>query len=263
MPTTNRDGVRLHWQIEKDGNGLPLLLLNSIGTDLHLWDAVVPHLAGRAVLRMDTRGHGRSDAPAGDYSLGMLADDVMAVLESSGIDQVAIAGVSLGGMIAMQVALDHPECVGALVPVCTSASMDRAAWIARVDMVRSGGTAAIVDLAMGRFLSPDFIEAHPAVAAKIASGLHDMADDGYAGCAAAIRDMDLLRRLPDLEMPTLVIAGDRDASTPFDGHGSRIAQAIAGSRTVHLEAAHLAPVEAPVSLASAISTFLETADGRG
>jgi 3-oxoadipate enol-lactonase/4-carboxymuconolactone decarboxylase len=217
----------------------------------------MPHLAKFRVVRMDTRGHGRSDAPGGDYDLVMLADDAIAVLDEAGIDRAAVAGVSLGGMIAMEMALNHPRRLDALIPICTSATMDRTAWASRVEAVRSGGTQAILELAMGRFLSPEFRESQPDIAAYVADGLGGMADQGYAGCAAAIRDMDIHARLGSLAVPTLVVAGDRDTSTPFAGHGEHIVAAIADAQLVILRAAHLAPLEAPAELAAAITHFID------
>src|SRR5262249_45340831 len=149
------------------------------------------YLAGFSVVRIDTRGHGHSDAPEGDYSLEMLAKDVLAILDEAGLERVAIAGVSLGGMIAMELALDHPGRVAVLLPICTSATMDSSAWATRVDTVRTGGTEAILDLAMSRFLSPSFTQSEPEIAIQVADGLWRMSDAGYAGCAAAIRDMDI------------------------------------------------------------------------
>ncbi|WBQ17621.1 3-oxoadipate enol-lactonase [Sphingobium yanoikuyae] len=262
MPTTVRDGIRLHWESDGDRAGCPLLLLNSIGTDLHLWDRVMPSLAGLHVLRMDTRGHGRSDAPSGDYSLESLADDVISVLDDAGISRAAIAGVSLGGMIAMEVALAHADRVSALIPICTSATMDQGSWAARVNVVREQGTGAILDLAMGRFLSPGFRESDPDASARIAEGLRLMAPEGYAGCAAAIRDMDVYWQLESIHVPTLVVAGDLDTSTPFTGHGEHIVEAVDGAQVVHLDAAHLAPLEAPEALAHAITSFLDALSRR-
>jgi len=259
MAMTMREGIRLHWEAAGNVEGAPLLLLNSIGTNLHLWDRVMPFLADFHVVRMDTRGHGDSDAPGGDYSLEMLADDVVAVLDDAGVARTAVAGVSLGGMIAMELALDRAYRVSALIPVCTSATMDRSAWTTRVQTVREGGTEAILDLAMGRFLSPSFREAEPEATASIANGLQFMADNGYAGCAAAIRDMDIYRRLGSVTVPTLVVAGNLDTSTPFTGHGEHIVEAIAGAQITHLHTAHLAPIEAPEALATAIIHFLNTA----
>ena len=264
MPFATRDGVRLYWKLDGDDGAPPLVLLNSIGTDMALWDGCIPALARRfRTLRIDTRGHGASDAPPGDYGMAMLADDIVAVMDAAGVERAAIAGVSLGGMIAMQLALDHRDRVTALALICTSATMDPAAWRDRIATVRGHGTAAIADLAMGRFLSPGFVRAHPAAAASVRRGLVAMADDGYAGAGAAIRDMDLIGRLPGLALPVLVIAGDRDLSTPFAGHGERIAAAIPQARVAHLDAAHLAPIEAPAGVATLLADFLASDDRTG
>ena len=257
MPFATRDGVRLYWRLDGDDAAPPLVLLNSIGTDMALWDGCLPALTRRfRVLRIDTRGHGASDVPAGDYDLPMLAADVVAVMDAANIAKAAVAGVSLGGMIAMQLALDHAARVSALALVCTSATMDGAAWTDRIATVRRSGTGAIADLAMGRFLSPAYARTHPAVAASLRRGLIAMADEGYAGAGAAIRDMAVIDRLPQIALPTLVVAGDRDTSTPFAGHGEHIAAAIPQAGVVHLDAAHLAPIEAPAALAVALIGFL-------
>lgn len=257
MPFATRDGVRLYWKLEGEAERPPLVLLHAIGTDMGLWDAAVPALL-RAfrLLRVDARGHGASDAPAGDYGMAMLAADVLAAMDMAGIGKAAIAGVSLGGMIAMEMALAAPDRVTALALVCTSAALDSAIWAERVVSVRADGVAAIAEAAMGRYLSPGFATAHPAIAASIRNTLVETPADGYAGAGAAIRDMDLLGRLSGIVVPTLVIAGDRDVSTPFAGHGERIAAAIPGARVLHLDAAHLVPVEAPGALAAGLRDFL-------
>jgi 3-oxoadipate enol-lactonase/4-carboxymuconolactone decarboxylase len=192
----------------------------------------------------------------------MLAADVIAVMEDAGIDYAVVAGVSLGGMIAMQLALDHAERVTALALICTSATMDAAAWDDRIAIVRRNGTAAIADLAMDRFLSTGFVATHPAEAASLRRGLLAMADAGYAGAGAAIRDMAVIDRLPGLTLPVLVVAGDSDRSTPFAGHGERIAAAIPHSEEVNLAVGHLAPVEAPQALAGALIAVLTRDAGK-
>lgn len=256
MPFVRSRDADIYWKMEGDPANPPLVLLSSIGTDMDLWDAALPALRRRfALLRIDTRGHGASDAPAGDCTMAVLAGDVAAVMDAAGWEAATIAGVSLGGMIAMQLALDSPERVRGLGLVCTSATMDPAAWAARVDTVREEGIEGIVDLAMSRFLSPAFREARPEVAATIRRGLLDMPCEGYAGCAAAIRDMALADRLEDIAKPTLVVTGTRDTSTPFHGHGEHLAARIPGAKHIALDAAHLAPLEAPDALADAIIDF--------
>ena len=257
MPFVNRDGVRLYWRSEGEADRPPLLLLNSIGVDMGLWDGVVPHLTSSFhVVRMDTRGHGASDAPAGDYSLDDLADDALAVLDAADVPRAAVCGVSLGGMTAMTLALRAPERVSALVLACTSAKLDAAAWQARLDTVWAQGLAAIADMAMERFFSERFRRQAPGVVATTRAGLLAMSADGYAGCCAAVRDMDLSGRLEGIAAPTLVITGDRDVSTPFEGHGDRIAAGIPSAEVARLDAAHLPCLEAPAAFAGLVQDFL-------
>ncbi|HEX7871622.1 MAG TPA: 3-oxoadipate enol-lactonase [Sphingobium sp.] len=257
MPFTPREGVRLYWRLEGAVDRPALVLLNSIGTDMSLWDAAVPHLLPAfRLLRIDTRGHGASDAPAGDYSLGLLADDVAAVMADAGIDRAAVAGVSLGGMMAMQLALDHPERVSALALICTSAAMDSASWAARIDTVRGQGTGAIADMAVGRFLSAPFVESHPEIAESLKRAIAAQSDDGYAGAGAAIRDMALADRIAAIAVPTLVVTGAVDISTPYVGHGEYLVAGIDGARHASVAGAHLPPIEAPAELAVALRGFL-------
>ena len=253
MPFVQSHGADIYWKVEGDAASAPLVLLNSIGTDMDLWDATLPPLRRRfSLLRIDTRGHGASDVPGGDYDLAVLAADVGAAMDAAGIEKAVVAGVSLGGMTAMQFALDSPERVTGLALVCTSATMDGNAWSARVTKVRAEGVAGIVDLAMSRFLSADFVERQPALAATVRRGLLAMEPAGYAGCAAAIRDMSLAERQGSIAAPTLVVSGDRDTSTPYQGHGEHIVAGIPDTRHIALNAAHLVPLEAPDALAAAI-----------
>lgn len=257
MAFTIRDGVRLHWRLDGAADRPPLVLLNSIGTDIGLWDRTIPLLLPAfRLLRIDTRGHGGSDAPAGDYTLAMLAADVAAVIEEAAIGPASVAGVSLGGMIAMQLALDRPDLLRALALVCTSAAMDPAAWDARIAAVRQDGTASIATMAVGRFLSPDFAARHPEIADGLRDGIARQADDGYAGAGAAIRDMTLADRIAGIAVPTLVVTAERDVSTPYAGHGERLLERIPDACHASVPGAHLPPIEAPDALAVALRGFL-------
>ena len=257
MPFTVRDGVRLYWRRDGSPEKPALLLLNSIGTGMELWDGVVPLLLSAfCVIRMDTRGHGASDAPAGDYTLAMLASDSAAVLDAAGVARAAVCGISLGGMVAMTMALLMPERLSALIIACSSAAMDPSAWESRAAAVRAGGTAAIADIAMGRFFSAAFRAARPEVVETTRAGLLAQSAAGYAGCCAAIRDMRLLDGLPAIGVPTLVIGGMRDISTPYESHGAAIAAAIPGATNVLLPTAHLPALEDLQGMAAAIRRFL-------
>jgi len=263
MPFATNDGVRLYWRLDGAADKPALVLLNSIGTDLSAWDRALPYLVPHfRLLRMDNRGHGASDAPAGDYTLDALAADTLAVMDAAGVATAAICGVSLGGMVGMTIALTAPERVTALVPACTSAAMDVAAWTARVELVRKEGMAGVADLSLGRFLTEGFRLARPEIANTLRNGLLSLDPVGYAGCAAAIRDMALIDRIGGIRVPTLVIGGTKDVSTPFEGHGDRIVAGIPGARSAMVEGPHLPMIEGPAAFAGVVVDFLrEIADG--
>ena len=256
MPFATNQSTRIYWKLEGEQGKPALVLLNSIGTDMGLWDAAMPYLLPVfRVLRIDTRGHGASDVPDGDYTLSDMAADTVAVMDAAGIDQARVAGVSLGGMIAMQMALDHPGRVAALAVICSAAQMDPAAWQQRIDTVREQGMAAIADMAMARFLSPDFARSNPQVAASLRAGLLGMSAEGYAGAGAAIRDMTLSDTIAQIDVPTLVVTGSADVSTPYEPSGRLLVDMIPCAFHVELDCAHLAPVEAPARLAAELRQF--------
>jgi 3-oxoadipate enol-lactonase/4-carboxymuconolactone decarboxylase len=257
MPFAISHGARLYWRQDGAADKPALVLLTSIGTDLSLYDPVVPLLTPDfRVIRLDTRGHGASDAPGGDYSLDLLADDVLAVMDAAGLDKASLCGTSLGGMIAMTLAAKAPERVEALVLACTSPAMDPSTWDQRLALIRAEGMGAIVEAVMGRFFSDTFRAQHPEVVETVRAGMLTQSVDGYAGCGAAIRDMALLERLPAIAAPTLVVTGAKDLATPYEGHGERIVAAVAGARHVEIGGAHLPSLEAPTALAGAVRDFV-------
>lgn len=257
MPFAISRGARLYWRQDGAADKPALVLLTSIGTDLSLYDPVVPLLTPDfRVIRLDTRGHGASDSPAGDYSLDLLADDVLAVMDAAGVDKASLCGTSLGGMIAMTLAAKVPERVEALVLACTSPAMDPSTWDQRLALIRKEGMGAIVEPVMGRFFSDAFRAQRPEVVETVRAGMLAQSVDGYAGCGAAIRDMALLERLSAIVAPTLVVTGAKDLATPYEGHGERIVAAVAGARHVEIGGAHLPSLEAPTALAGAVRDFV-------
>lgn len=257
MPFAISRGARLYWRQDGAADKPALVLLTSIGTDLSLYDPVVPLLTPDfRVIRLDTRGHGASDSPAGDYSLDLLADDVLAVMDAAGVDKASLCGTSLGGMIAMTLAAKAPERVEALVLACTSPAMDPSTWDQRLALIRKEGMGAIVEPVMGRFFSDAFRAQRPEVVETVRAGMLAQSVDGYAGCGAAIRDMALLERLSAIVAPTLVVTGAKDLATPYEGHGERIVAAVENARHVEIGGAHLPSLEAPTALAGAVRDFV-------
>jgi 3-oxoadipate enol-lactonase/4-carboxymuconolactone decarboxylase len=253
MPFASHDGARIYWRLQGARGKPVLVLLNSIGLDQSLFDAVAPDLVSDfRLLRLDTRGHGASDAPPGDYTLDLLADDILAVMDAAGVESACVCGVSLGGMMAMKLALKAPERVDGLVLACTSAHMDAEFWRQRVATVRQEGLGVVVEAALGRLFSEPFAGEDPATVDTVRTGLLTMSPDGYAGCGAAILHMNLLAQLPAVTAPTLVVGAALDTAAPHEGHGDRIAAAIPGARSVVLSCGHLACLEAPDAFVAAV-----------
>ncbi|WP_454759578.1 bifunctional 3-oxoadipate enol-lactonase/4-carboxymuconolactone decarboxylase PcaDC [Caulobacter segnis] len=257
MPFATSHGAKIYWRQDGAADKPALVLLTSIGTDLSLYDPVVPLLTPDfRVLRMDTRGHGASDAPTGDYSLDLLADDVLAVMDAAGAQTASIAGTSLGGMIAMSLAPRAPGRVTALILACTSPAMDPSTWDQRLALIRKEGMAPLVEPVMGRFFSESFRAQHSEIVETVSAGMLAQNPDGYCGCGAAIRDMALLEGLPGITAPTLVLTGAKDVATPFEGHAERIVAAVPGARHLEIDGAHLPSLEAPTAFAGAVRGFL-------
>ncbi|MGA3294620.1 MAG: 3-oxoadipate enol-lactonase [Candidatus Acidiferrales bacterium] len=258
MPFATIEKTRLYYRLEGNA-GLPVLVLShSIGCDHGLWAQQVPDLLQHfQVLRYDTRGHGASDAPKGDYSVEQLGRDVLDLADALGIAKFAFCGLSLGGMIGQWLGFSAPERLTGLVLANTSPRVaPKSNWDDRRRMVLEGGMAAIADIVMQRFFLPETLaEGNPYVnsARAVILGTDPV---GYAGCCSAIRDMDHTGSLGKIRVPTLVIAGDCDVSTPWAGHGEILARDIPGARAAHLPTAHLSNVERPRSFTAAIYDLL-------
>ena len=208
------------------------------------------------VLRYDTRGHGASDAPKGDYAVELLGRDVLSFADALAVKQFAFCGLSMGGAVGQWLAIHAPERLSGLVLANTSPQFGpRSNWEARIKAVSEGGMAAIVDVVMGRFFSPEVLS-RDAYAASMKSVLLNIDQVGYLGCCAAIREFDSRDSLRKIRVPTLLIVGDRDVSTPWEGHGELLARDIPGARVVRLPSAHLSNIERPRSFTSAVLEFL-------
>jgi len=259
LPFANVNGTRLFYRLE-GRIGRPLLILShSIGTDNGMWAPqaadLLPHFQ---ILRYDTRGHGASDAPAGEYSIEMLGRDVLGLADALGIKQFAFCGLSLGGAIGQWLGIHSAERLTHLILANTSPQFGPSSnWESRIKMVREGGMRAIVDMAMNRFFSPDTLARDDVFASAVRDVLLATDATGYVGCCAALRDVDNRESLRQIRVPTLVIAGDRDVSTPWEGHGEILAHEISGARVVRLPAAHLSNLERSRSFTASLLDFLQ------
>jgi 3-oxoadipate enol-lactonase len=239
--------VIVHHVVSGPADAPPLVLSNSLGSTLAMWDGLAGPLAERfRLVRYDIRGHGRSPAPPGPYSIDDVGGDLVALLDHLGIERAHIAGVSLGGMTAMWMGIHAPERVDRLVLCCTSAKLGPPeTWSERAATVRVQGTGAVAEAGVGRWLTEPYRRSHPEVAAELQAMIASTPADGYAACCAIIEHMDLEPRLGAIRAPTLVISAAQDPSTPPE-HGERIAAAIPGARYELLDpGAHLVALERP------------------
>ena len=252
------NGVLLHYRLAGPAVAPAIALVNSLGTDARIWDGVIARLATRyRVLSYDKRGHGLSDAPPGDYRLADHIDDLAHLLDHVGIDSLALAGVSVGGLIAQGFALRLPERLSGLV-LCNTAPRvgDAAGWSERMAVVRSGGLAAIADATMERWFSPGFRQDRPDELAGWRNLFLRSDAGGYVSTCATLRDADLTATVGAIDVPTLVVAGDEDRATPVELVRG-CALAIPGARLeIFPGAGHLPPIEQPARLAALIESFL-------
>lgn len=256
--------ARLHYELEgpEGAEDAPLLVLaNSLGANLRMWDSQVPELRRRfRVLRYNHRGHEGSEAPPGPYSIAELGEDILALADELGAERFSFAGLSIGGMVGMWVASEAPERVERLALLCTSALMEPPdAWEERARTARESGTAALAATVVERWFTPAFREAAPGIVEWAEGMIRSTPDEGYAACCEAIRDMDLRDRLGDIVAPTLILAGEDDPATPPD-HAALIRDSIPNSEmTVVPDAAHLANVEQAEAVTPLLLDHLEPA----
>ncbi|KAA9165749.1 3-oxoadipate enol-lactonase [Amycolatopsis acidicola] len=252
----------VHHEIEGPADGPVVVLSNSIGSTLHMWDPQVKPLVdnGFRVVRYDTRGHGRSPVPDGPYGIDDLGGDVLALLDTLGVESAHFVGLSLGGMTGLWLAENAPQRIRGLVVCCTSAQPGNTQmWLDRVKQVRADGMGPIADGSIGRWFTQSWIDANPRQAKELRDMTANTPAEGYASCCQAIADLDLVPELPKITAPTLVIAGAQDKALPPD-HGRVIADGVHGARfEVVDQAAHLGNYEQPARFSELIIEHLKEA----
>ncbi len=252
------DGVRLAYRLDGPVEAPALVLVNSLGADLRMWEpqvaALTPHVR---VVRYDARGHGRSGAPDGPYSIERLGCDPLALLDHLHLASAHLCGISLGGLTVQWVAAHHPERVGRVVLVNTASRIgSMSGWQARIDAVGAGGMAAVREVVVARFLSVGFRMAHPEEARAVGAMLEATNPAGYIAACTALRDADLRAIAPSIKQPTLIVAGALDEATP-PSQSKELHAAITGSTlTVLPETGHLSNIEQPATFNALLLAFL-------
>ena len=257
MPFAPVEGGRIHYRF--DGRqDLPVLVLsNSLGTDLSMWDPQVPAFTQHfRVLRYDSRGHGASTFTGSAIGIDRLGQDVIRLLDHLGIATVSFCGLSVGGLVGQWLGLNAAKQLKQLVLCNTAARIGTAdTWNARIEAVKKGGLAAISEGILDRWFTRRFHERHPDIVNHFRQILEATPAESYVATCAAIRDADLRGEVSKIRVNTLVIAGTQDKATPPEG-GRYLAEQIGSSEYVEFDTAHLSNVEMPQQFSEEVLKFL-------
>ncbi len=257
MQTVSTSDITMHIRDEGPRDGRVVMFANSLGTDLRVWDALLPLLPpALRIIRYDKRGHGLSDATPAPYSIDQLVADAEAVCDGLGLRDITFVGLSIGGLIGQGLAAKRPDLLRALVLMDTAAQIGTAQmWQDRIDRITRDGVAALADPILERWFTLGFRDTNPEFALW-RNMLTRTTVAGYAGCCAAIAAADLTESTRALTMPVMAMAGDQDGSTPPDL--VRATADLCGA-DFHLiaDAGHIPCVEQPAATAKLLTDFLE------
>lgn len=249
--------MELAYRVDGPPSGSPLLLINSIGTNLRMWEPQMVAFSDRfRVVRYDYPGHGDSHRPSGMQTIASLAGHAMALLDELRIERTHLCGISLGGMVAMELAARHADRVDHAVFAATASRIGTEdLWGARISAALMGGMHVIRAGTIDRFISARARARHPERVAALREIMETASAEGYAAACTALRDADLGGILAEIHAPSLVIAGARDESTPLE-ELARLHASIAGSELAVMDAAHLVNMEQPDEFNERVMRFL-------
>jgi 3-oxoadipate enol-lactonase len=251
------DGCQLNVMVEGSESAPALMLSNSLGTNLHMWDDQAPEFAKHfRLVRYDRRGHGKSEVPNGPYSMERFGRDVISILDALKIKKTNWCGLSMGGMVGQWLGARAPDRVDKLILSNTNYNYaDKAPWNDRIKFVKEKGLAELVDPNMERWFTKEFRARAPQTIARMKEIFLTTKTPGYIACCEAIRDMNFTASNPRVSAPTLVIVGKQDPATPPSA-GEAIAQQIKGAKLAALDAAHISNMEQPKLYTETVLNFL-------
>ncbi|KXG79725.1 3-oxoadipate enol-lactonase [Pseudomonas mosselii] len=252
----------MHYQLDGPADAPVLVLSNSLGTDLHMWDAQIPAWAEHfRVLRYDTRGHGGSLVSEGPYSIEQLGGDVLTLLDALDIEKAHFIGLSMGGLIGQWLGINAGNRLLSLSLCNTAAKIaNDEVWNTRIATVLAGGRQAMAELrdaSIARWFTPAFAAAEPERTLRICQMLAQTSPEGYAANCAAVRDADFRDQLTHIQVPTLIVAGTADAVTTPE-HGRFMQAGIHGAEYAEFAAAHLSNVEIGAPFGARVLDFLSS-----
>jgi len=256
------NGVEVAYRFDGPESGRVVMMSNSLMSDHTMWDVTVPALSDRyRVLRYDTRGHGQSGTTPGPYTIELLADDAVALMDALGIRRVHFVGLSMGGMIAQQIGARYAGRVYSLSLCDTASEMPpRSIWAERFAIAQSQGVAGLVESTIQRWFTAPFIARDPQSVEKVRRMILGTGTEGFIACGSAVRDMAQTTMLLQVKTPTLVLVGRLDPACSVE-KAEVIHRMIDRSELVILEdAAHLSNIEQPQAFNAALRGFIDRVD---
>lgn len=253
MPTAESNGVRLHYELSGDPKGPWLILANSLGSSLRMWDKALPALEERnQILRFDMRGHGQSSIVQEPFTIADLGSDVLVLLNELRVQRASICGLSLGGLVALWLAIHRPERIDQLILANTAPRIGNSLlWKNRIEAVRRDGMSTLAEETVGRWFTPGFRVRHPDEMKTIRTMIAATPPEGYSACCEVLRDTDLSRDTDKVNAPTLVIAGTHDPATPPED-GRALHASLRHSKYIELNASHLSAWESAGDFAQTV-----------
>lgn len=260
--TVNVNGVDIAYRFDGPARGRVVLLSNSLMSNYDMWDGTMPALTDRyRVLRYDTRGHGRSGTTPGPYSIEVLGDDAVGLLDALGIEAAHFVGLSMGGMIGQQLGARYADKVLSLALCDTASEMPpRSMWAERLEIARTQGIAGLAEGTIKRWFTEPFINRAPCDIDKVRAFILSTGVEGYIACASAVRDMAQTTLLLKIKAPTLIMTGRQDPACTVE-QATVLHRMIDGSQLLILEdAAHLSNIEQPQAFNRALRNFIDSID---
>ncbi|MDI9331823.1 MAG: alpha/beta fold hydrolase [Alphaproteobacteria bacterium] len=256
---TRPDGTRIAYSVTGANQGTPLILSNSLATDARMWEKVLPALQAQfRVITYDTRGHGESSCTSGSPSLSDLSQDLIAVLDAAGASKALLAGVSLGGMTGMTLALEQPERLLGLMACNCRARINAegiAGWDQRVQLFSTQGIEALVPATLERWFAPDVRTGDTVLMTRMADIIRTTTLAGYVSCVNAIKGMAMHDQLHRIQLPVLYLAGAQDDGAPVS-EMQAMSTEVKGSRCEVLDpCGHISPMQRPDDFVRLLQDF--------
>jgi len=257
------NGISINATIEGKEGAPWLVFSNSLATDLTMWDQQAAEFsASFRVLRYDQRGHGKTEAPGGRYTFGLLIADALALMGALKIDQANFCGLSMGGATALGLAQRHPDRIARAIVCdsgCASTPQSAQQWEERIAVARDAGMEPLVEPTVTRWFPPDVIAKKPAYIDKVRAMVRNTPVNGFIGCSAALADHDFRSGVASTRPPVLFVAGEKDGGGAVPTAMKALHQALNGSRYVELAGAgHISNLDDPAGFANALRAFLQS-----